>query len=210
MTTPIVEVVNDLERKRAAAFLADHIPGNLAAVFSVSLERSNGGPASFVLRTDDDAGIAAVVHIGPPFEDASWFLRADREDLAELLITDTRMVNSIAVRPELRRHGVASALLAEGERRVMGEGVQLIYGVANGGVEIDAFYRRHGYEVGPAATPMLIRLGDDRVMMPLDGQQNRWFFKVVNQDPSAKRPYAMVRTPTARQIELHERESKLD
>ncbi|TCL79526.1 hypothetical protein EDF43_11133 [Rathayibacter sp. PhB179] len=91
----------------------------------------------------------------------------------------------------------------------MDEGVQLIYGVANGDAEIDAFYQRHGYEVGPPATPMLIRLGDHRILMPLDGEQNRWFFKVVNQDLSARRPYAMVRTPTARQVELYERESKL-
>lgn len=188
MSGEIRDATGDAERWHARNFLQQAIGDDPISPFlSLRGEQLQGCPSD-VLHIVDHEGIEAATHFGRPYVEADEFTtKGGQPSTSARLLEQTRMLHSIAVRPNRRRTGLGRALLDEIEHRATSSGAFIIFGVASGPVDADEFYLEHGYDVGPASTPLVIKLGNQVMVFPLVLTEARWFVKIIAQPPQRRR-----------------------
>jgi GNAT superfamily N-acetyltransferase len=184
----ILEASGDAIRWQIREFLQKSIDnGPIEPILSVRGESLHDRPTE-VLRISDAKGITAAIHFGRPYAEAEEFtLASGYPATSARLLEQTRMLHSIAVRPDRRRSGLGHALLDEAESRATSAGALIIFGIASGSVDADEFYLGRGYRVGPSGTPLELKLGSQVMVFPLVMTESRWFVKIIGQPPQRRR-----------------------
>ncbi|WP_248761023.1 GNAT family N-acetyltransferase [Pseudarthrobacter sp. SSS035] len=162
---------SDPDRAEIEAFFATHIDdANRFPLHLRSTDPLKGFP-SFILAVRDSNGLAGALHAGAAAEQIQAYVShglPPRE--VDKGIRDHAMIYSLAVREEVRRAGIARALVNELLDQL--HGFTRLYGVT--GPRSSAFYHACGFTVLPPGAAIALHIGRAQVNIPLSGKDS-WF-----------------------------------
>jgi GNAT superfamily N-acetyltransferase len=184
-------------RRETYAFLVTNVGDD--SLFGL-LAENDGFPALLLTAREGDS-IKGAIYLSPDVETLSGQnAEGIPATVREHAVRTIWALHGIAVAPDARRTGIATALVEESEALARSFGAELITGVSTTGPDADEFYRARGFDVGLLEGHLIFRFGGMyKLLIKQDAPHARWFWKRLVEGG------ASAFSPSARQLELYAR-----